>query len=193
MVVVQRISPAEKTFTVLPISYDAADINFASWVEAEIGRAGLTVFERPPFKFSKLDATVSRSESASAAAVTANGAAGVSMATGLAEPSRFADVVSMYPEAKGTYLAITNAYNHRVRIVERATGALVASGEVPGENGDSVIYSMLVYAGFVPDKAQEKSVDLISRSAWKANSTGWESSPNKPYIRVFSKTTGDGF
>jgi hypothetical protein len=166
MVVVQSPPTGEVAFTVIPVAHTPDELNFASEVEYLL-LPYVIVLERPPFKFMYTDQQQTFSQSASGAVGGGGWAAGNSTGMSVTGRVQITDVIAMYPDSKATHIVTSYASSRRIRIVEKASNALIAVVQLPSysENNPHAlkhrIYSTLVYSKLLQKGFSEKNCEII--------------------------------
>ncbi len=141
MVVVQSPPTGDSTFTVIPAAYNADEINFAAKVESQLIKF-VHLLERPPFKFMKSDQQLTQS--------SAVGGSGWAAGASISEPVKVTDVVAMYSDSKAAYIVTSYASTRRIRIVDRASNAVVGVIDIPEDNSNEpVAFENRIYSGLV--------------------------------------------
>ena len=179
IIVVRGEVDPKRTFSVIPSGYLDYEIEYAGSIEQELVRAGLQLLERPPIKFMVSDSAITNSSSFGAASTNGKTAIGASVGSSITQPGKIVDVVSMYPDSKATHIVVTYAAAQRVRIIEKASGAVIANIDLhscsnkpapPNSNledrsCETALLSSLAYANLISFNIDEKQCAFVNRKA----------------------------
>lgn len=124
-VVVEHDVPADLTVTVIPSHSRRADISFANKIETLLLQSKVKVVERPVFRYKGEE----RAKKARAGAL---------------------DHVALYKETAADYIVATYVGDRRIRILNRASGQVVAETKLMG-NPMLIVQGLLAAAGLIDE------------------------------------------